>query len=100
MRGRPGVVYLLQLDEILAYEPVKVIYAETIADYPDLVEIAKDKKKRSLKPIVLFQTDLDALESEMIKIFGTNSLHVPVVWRLGVESDDEKDMVDVTLKGM
>jgi phosphopantothenoylcysteine synthetase/decarboxylase len=68
-----------------------VIYAETILAYPDLVEIAKDKKKRSLKPIVLFQSDLDALESEMVKTFGSNSLHTPVVWRQGVPDDDNEN---------
>lgn len=99
MLGRVGVAYLLRLDEVLSYEPVKVLYAETISDYPDLVDIAKDKKKRSLKPIVVFQSDLDALETEMIKTYGTDSMHKPVVWRQGVLSDDD-DKPDEKLRGM
>lgn len=84
---------------MLSYEPIKEIYAEIIEEYPDLIELAKDKKKRSLKPIVLYQSDLDSLEAEMIKIFGQDSLHTPVVWRQGANSDDENGKVDETMKG-
>ena len=56
--------------------------------YPDLIDIAKDKEKRQLKPVVMFSTDLDSLEEEMIKVYGTDSLHVAVVWRISHEGND------------
>ena len=50
--------------------------------YPDLVEIAKDKTKRKLKPLVLYKSDLDALEEDMKKHYGGDNTHVPVVWKV------------------
>lgn len=73
----------------MAFEPVKEIYAEMIAEYPDLIEFAKHKKKRSLKPVVLYQSDIEALEAQMVKTFGTDSLHKAVIWRQVVEDQDE-----------
>lgn len=76
-------------DEVLMFPPVKEIYSDVVMDYPDLIEIAKNKKKRTLKPLVLFKTDLDSLETEMIKTFGTDSLHQVVHWRQGRDESQE-----------
>ena len=69
------------LDEVLGYEPVKQIYSEIVKVYPDLVGIAKDKSKRKLKPLVLFKSDLEALEADMVKNYGGDNSHNPVIWR-------------------
>jgi hypothetical protein len=61
---------------------VKLIYAEMLKLYPDLVEIAKDKGKRKLKPLVLYKSDFDSLEAEMVKNYGCDNSHVPIVWKL------------------
>lgn len=61
---------------------MKQIYAEMIKMYPDLVEIGKDKSKRKLKPLVLYKSDLDALEADMVKHYGSDTSHVPVVWKV------------------
>lgn len=61
---------------------MKQIYADMIKLYPDLVEIAKDKTKRKLKPLVLYKSDLDSLEEDLIKHYGADTSHVPVVWKV------------------
>lgn len=81
MQDRVGVVFVYR-DEVLGYEPVKAIYQDIIKHYPDLIAIAKDKTKRKLKPLVLYKSDLDALEAEMVKNYGADTSHTPVVWRV------------------
>ena len=61
---------------------MKHIYAEMIKLYPDLIETAKDKTKRKLKPLVLFKSDLDTLEEQMVKNFGADTSQVPIVWKV------------------
>ena len=46
------------------------------AKYPELVDIAKDKAKKTLKPVVKFVDDLDSLEEKMKSSFGSDSVHV------------------------
>lgn len=79
---------------MLGYEPVKAIYAEMIKIYPDLVEIAKDKGKRKLKPLVLYKSDLDSLEAEMVKNYGADTSHVPVVWKVNDSQLHDDTFVD------
>lgn len=58
---------------------MKEIYIEMTAKYPELIDISKDKTKKSLKPVVKFVDDLEALEESMIKAFGSFSVHVMIV---------------------
>jgi hypothetical protein len=69
---------------------VKDVYVEMTAKYPELVDIAKDKSKKSLKPVVKFIDDLDSLEEKMKNAFGSDSVHV-MLERAQPEEDPEED---------
>ncbi len=70
-----GVLYVLNEDEILEYEPVEEIFHEVIKRYPELEKINSDTVKKHLKPIVMYTSDLDTLEDKLINIYGQNSVH-------------------------
>lgn len=67
---------------------------EMLKLYPDLVEIAKDKGKRKLKPLVLYKSDFDSLEAEMVKNYGCDNSHVPIVWKLNDSQLHDDTFVD------
>ena len=73
------------------YEPVKDVYVEMTAKYPELIDIAKDKSKKSLKPVVKFMDDLDSLDEKMKSAFGSDSLHVMVERAAAQEDPEEAD---------
>ena len=76
---------------MLDYEPVKDIYVQMTAKYPELVDIAKDKSKKTLKPVVKFLDDLDALEEKMKNAFGSDSVHVMIERAAPEEEPEEAD---------
>ena len=66
---------LTYIDEILEYDPVKEIEESVRKRYPELEKISKDTTKKYLKPIVMYISDLDALEEKLITTYGQDSLH-------------------------
>lgn len=70
---------------------MKDVYVQMTAKYPELVDIAKDKAKKTLKPVVKFLDDLDALEEKMKSAFGTDSVHVMIERAVPEEDPEEAD---------